>query len=77
MRSVAATSCEHITLRSDGVTRANYDIANGSDGRGSTDISGSGQVCDMDVYAIVVYTRPLTDGEVAQVEQYLARKYNL
>lgn len=63
-------------VRADGIQKAIY-TSGGSDSRATTDVSFSSQAADMDLLALVVYLRPLTDGELGLLEAHFNQKYRL
>jgi hypothetical protein len=63
-------------VRADGVQKS-IASSGGSDARATTDISFSSQSADMDLLALVIYRRPLSDGELALIEDLFNRQYRL
>jgi hypothetical protein len=63
-------------LRVDGVAKGHF-TTGASEGRVTTDLGYPTQEPDMDLLATVVYQRSLSDGELALVEAYFNRKYQL
>ena len=65
-----------VRLRADGVQKAMF-TSGGSNARPTTDLTFTTQNADMDVLAVLVYKRSLSDGELAMVEDYLNRQYRI